>query len=437
VFHSKFVNLNEQVRAIDPSHAKFVEKLHRQQGVTLEDLQTYSLLTDEDFTNVHSPWYTAPVIVPINRDRFNIIHTSAVRYAKLTGTCVLRWRCKDVLYEQKPADRYMEKVYNNDPCFWEYFVVNAPASINKTINKELNLVNAMRCWQYSISMEDEDQLRLILETVEHTPPGSVIDIPCPLTVNIRIQPNLFTGKQLRSLRQYSIFSTDPDTIFDYHAHNNFYERTKPNTSTVTYDDNDSEYSDSDDIPELCTGANDVLPGSIINDDELIVVPILRSNARSREKVHGYGTDECPPFKVTIQQRFPIDLDFAITVNRSQGQTLDNVILAISKRDLPSCDFRYSGIYVAFSRVKSKENIRLLLVGNSESVKWESIRYITNLRPDPFCQAVLDGWSRQGSGDWLTDEWSSIQTRKSYEKLIVPKKKKKFYSCKQARFQFRK
>ena len=143
---SLIFHLNEQVRAIDPSHAKIVEKLHRQQGVTLEDLQTYSLLTDKDFTNAHSPWYTAPVIVPINRDRFNIIHTSSVRYAKLTGTCVLRWRCKDVLYEQKPADRYMEKVYKNDPCFWEYFVVNAPASINKTINKQLNLVNAMRCW---------------------------------------------------------------------------------------------------------------------------------------------------------------------------------------------------------------------------------------------------------------------------------------------------
>jgi hypothetical protein len=215
-----------------------------------------------------------------------------------------------------------------------------------------------------------------------------------------------------------------------------HRRTQPNDSTVAYDDSNPDYSDSDEISEVRTDINDMFLDYVGNEDELIVVPILRSNARSREKVHGYGTDECPPFKVTIQQRFPIDLDFAITVNRSQGQTLDNVILAISKRDLQSCDFRYNGIYVAFSRVKSKDNIRLLLVGNSESAKWESVRYITNLRPDPFCQAVVDGWSRQGCEDWLTDEWSSVRTRKSYEKLIVPKKKKKFYSCKQARFQFK-
>jgi hypothetical protein len=112
----------------------------------------------------------------------------------------------------------------------------------------------------------------------------------------------------------------------------------------------------------------------------------------------------------------------MTVNRSQGQTLENVILAISKRSLTSCDFKYNGIYVAFSRVKSKKNIRLLLVGNYEALKWESIRYITELKPDPFCSAVKSGWSRKGGDGWINNEWSSVESRKAYTKL-VPKKEK--------------
>ena len=73
----------------------------------------------------------------------------------------------------------------------------------------------------------------------------------------------------------------------------------------------------------------------------------------RERIQGYGTKCCNPLYVTLQQRFPIDSDFAITVNRSQGQTLDHVILTISKREVPACNFRYNGIYVAFSRVREK------------------------------------------------------------------------------------
>jgi hypothetical protein len=114
----------------------------------------------------------------------------------------------------------------------------------------------------------------------------------------------------------------------------------------------------------------------------------------------------------------------MTVNCSQGQTLENVILAISKQSLTSCDFKYNGIYVAFSRVKSKNNIRLLLVGNSEASKWESVRYIMELKPHPFCSTVISGWSRKDGDRWINNEWSSIESRKAYTKS-VPKKRERF------------
>jgi hypothetical protein len=149
-------------------------------------------------------------------------------------------------------------------------------------------------------------------------------------------------------------------------------------------------------------------------DNSVVVPILRCLSRIRKEIPGYGTKHCRPFKVTLQQRFPIDSDFAITVNRSQGQTLDNVILAISQREAQGCNFRYNGIYVAFSRVREMKSIRLLLVGDTIPQKWMSVACIPNLKPDPFCRAVLSGWSNLGGDDWQTDEWSCILTRRTYE-----------------------
>jgi hypothetical protein len=60
--------LNKQVRTTDKFHAGVVAKLQRQQGITMSDLQKYNILSDEDFIDPDSPWYTVPVIVPINRD---------------------------------------------------------------------------------------------------------------------------------------------------------------------------------------------------------------------------------------------------------------------------------------------------------------------------------------------------------------------------------
>jgi hypothetical protein len=433
VFHSRFVDLDEQVRAEDPAHAAFVEKLHKRKPITLDDLQSYSILSDKDYRNANSPWYTAPIIVPINRDRFNIIHSSAIRYAQIHNTSVLRWRCKDAHYEQKPSEEYMEYIYNNDPCFWEYFIVNAPGSINKTINKKLNLVNAMKCWQYSITMESEELQRQVEDLVANSPPGSVIDIPCPLSVNIRIDPEYFTSNQLRVLRQFSIFASDPDTIYGYNSVSRPSSRSSKKTAHNEAGDG-GYYSDTECQPTMpATECRRPLRKRGIRGQPL-VIPILKGTAKSRERVQGYGTQDCQPFRVTIQQRFPIDLDFAMTVNRSQGQTLENVILAISKRSLTSCDFKYNGIYVAFSRVKSKKNIRLLLVGNSEASKWESIRYITELKPDPFCSAVISGWSRKGGDGWINNEWSSVESRRAYTKSVP--KKRKVYPAKQARYIFK-
>jgi hypothetical protein len=68
VVPSRYVDLDEQVRTTDKFHANTVAKLQHRLGITMSDLQGYKILSEKDFCDANSPWYIAPIIVPINRD---------------------------------------------------------------------------------------------------------------------------------------------------------------------------------------------------------------------------------------------------------------------------------------------------------------------------------------------------------------------------------
>ncbi|UYV82281.1 hypothetical protein LAZ67_21001575 [Cordylochernes scorpioides] len=61
-----------------------------------------------------------------------------------------------------------------------------------------------------------------------------------------------------------------------------------------------------------------------------------------------------PFKM-IRRQFPIRISFAMTINKSQGQTFNKVGLY-----LPNPVFAHGQLYVALSRITKKENIKILI-----------------------------------------------------------------------------
>ena len=73
------------------------------------------------------------------------------------------------------------------------------------------------------------------------------------------------------------------------------------------------------------------------------------------------SDSGLPFKFQRRQ-FPISLCFAMTINKSQGQTLSRVGLY-----LPQPVFTHGQLYVAISRVKTKRGLKILILDEDGKV----------------------------------------------------------------------
>ena len=68
-----------------------------------------------------------------------------------------------------------------------------------------------------------------------------------------------------------------------------------------------------------------------------------------------GPDNTLPF-VLKRFQFPVCLAFAMTMNKSQGQTLPHVGIY-----LPDPVFSHGQLYVAMSRVQARNNIKILAI----------------------------------------------------------------------------
>ena len=124
-----------------------------------------------------------------------------------------------------------------------------------------------------------------------------------------------------------------------------------------------------------------------------------------------------PKKVHTKVQFGVEMMFALTMDKAQGQTLDRVVLAISEPSLPRKNMTtFARMLVALSRVRNAKDIRWLLhIPDSTTTEddiYKPLEYLTKLKPNKYVSSFYYGLS-ENNGKWNHVE--SLKFLKSYNK----------------------
>ena len=355
---ARWMELVKSERTDDTGHDQVLQKIYDKNLITTLDMQRYQLLSEDDFARPNSPWLQASIICSTNREQYTLTHHAAKRFAAARGQVVYRWMTSYSNWEGCPGEDAPDVF--DDPCFYEYFVEGADGFITKKLNSDLCLVNATPVQYHSLCIEDKDDLANIQATLLHAIPGDIITLSVPpVTVNVE----LFVHGKDREM----------------------------------FDDYQREF---------------LISKSICGIDR-VVIPIGPGSSKVTERVVVHGGANFGCSKIRITQIFPLELAFAITVNKSQGRTIGYVILALSYNPAQGCNMGLQEIYVALSRVRVTGNIRLLLKGTTPAQKRFSLAYINTIRPDITVDCFFAGFRNDGNKPWTELEWNESDAYASF------------------------
>jgi len=107
----------------------------------------------------------------------------------------------------------------------------------------------------------------------------------------------------------------------------------------------------------------IISGDVRYDGNVVLIPRVSLDA----------TDATLPVALRRRQ-FPVRLGFSMTINKSQGQSLQHVGI-----NLQSAVFGHGQLYVGLSRCTSAEKIKVLLPDNNESKRTQNVVYKEILR----------------------------------------------------------
>jgi hypothetical protein len=339
---AKLFHHTMQKRAQDPIHRDHIESMFRGEKLTFQMFNHYDRLKAAEMQQ-GGDFCNTPILCSTNRERHTINGIIAPVKASGKGVCTIRWNADLKPYwDQKPSDQYISQIMYSDPCFWEYFVAGSDGYLTDNLCKPLRVVNGTHIRYHSLSFDSQDKQVRFQELVANARVEEVLPPPLdlrPEAINVEL---IDLSEETRQKWLQHHLSLLPDKI-------------------VT--------------PLLCQR-------KFSNTPKPIVVP-------------GAPNGEYKCSRVRVKNFFPVEPGFAITIYKAQGRTMPKVILAISERQGQGCGLNYRSVYVAFSRVKHRKDIRLLLCHDDGTRA--SLTYLTKLTADPCNLAFVDGFDNENDG----------------------------------------
>ena len=370
-------HLTTQHRCKYPEHQKFINDLSDGEPITIDTIRRqYKPFTAQDVRNDPDKWQFAPVLVASNRERINITYRQCIAFAKATHTHVYRWQVHSSKWRNAPklsSDR--QEAINNDHAFWQLFVSYANAFLTGNINTFLDLANGTGILQHSLTFATPEDEQYASEQASLLPFGSIITLPNPpLSVNVAIvepapadlermsnRSRCISEQRMHALRKLSLYPNDPS---------------QPIVIPIT--------------------ATSKTKG------KMFTIPGLRQRYASS--------------RVFLQPLFNYDLAFSMTIHKAQGRTLERVVLALSCHPNYIQRMTFASIYVAFSRVKNPDDIRLLFHSPGGYPNYNELRYITELKPNKYTRAYYAGFVNNEG------RWNQLQSLEALRRLCRSTKK---------------
>jgi len=354
---ARHMRLTEQHRSLDREHTELLEKMSGGHQLTSDDLDNYKLLGegrdgDADFR-------FATVLTAGNRERHVLNFAQAKRFAKENGTHVIRWQRKISSWRGKPRkEAQRSRAKQAEPCFWEYYVEGALGYINKNVNIDIRLANGTMMRYHSISPGSDEIEKYLLEETSRVPPGGVITLnKPPEIINVEVFPDL---------------EGDDDNTKDLNR------RLRREWTHGRIEDGD-EGEDG---------------------DRRVIIPVAKDSSlkTKSEPVRGAGTagrgTKYHPSSVSLQDHFPLELGFAMTVHKAQGRTIRRLILSLSCHPCGTLRLSWEALYVALSRVRRRDDIRILL---KQGMDRKDLDYVSALKKDKYVGYYFSGFRYEDDG----------------------------------------
>ena len=344
-------HLKDQQRSTDPIHTHLIKRLSKGLPINIRDILNIKPLTLDDLKHDFAGWAFAPILISTNAERLDIIRYKAIMFALYYNTYVLKWPTKISKFINRPSDEELPDLLNSNAFFWQYFVPGAPAYLDSNINIDLGLVNGAVITLHSLTFDNAEDQKKVFELCnnENVDHGSEIIIPLPAAVNVLVH------------------------TIDNH-HDELSPQRKKQIKVL------NEFSKQ-------MGINRITAKEVI-------IPLHQSINSSKEPIRYIfpnGNIHSSLSEVYIKQPFPFDLAFAMTVHKAQGRTIPRVIVDIKQHPVQTASMVYAAVFVALSRVKEREHLRLLEPSSSFPARSSLYEWLAQLKPNSDIFPFLHGF----------------------------------------------